>query len=317
MQRARRVARAMASMAVLALVAAGCGADPEPGDATGPPDPTNAVSPSTPARGTSTVQHGDRQFTLHVPDTYDPGTPAPLVVALHGYTSSGAEMESYLRFTQESNRRGFIYAYPDGRTDNRDNRFWNATDACCDLYGSRSDDSRYLSEVITAVQRSHRVDARRVYLVGHSNGAFMSFRMACDHADQITAIAGLNGATWQDASQCRPSGPVGVLAIHSTLDETIAHGGGTLVNRAYPSAARTAADWVGFNRCAGAGTEAPALDIEAGLPGAETTVRRYTEGCAGGSTVQTWTINGGRHVPRIGPGFVPAVLDFLLSQTKP
>jgi polyhydroxybutyrate depolymerase len=270
-----------------------------------------------PARGTGTVRLGDRQFTLHVPDSYDPGTPAALVIALHGYTSSGAEMESYLRFTPEADRRGFIFAYPDGQTDNRGNRFWNATDACCDLYGARTDDSRYLSEVISEVQRSYRVDARRVYLVGHSNGAFMSFRMACDHADQVTAIAALNGASWQDASRCRPSGPVGVLAIHSTLDETIAHGGGTLVKRAYPSAARTAADWVEFNRCAAAGTEAPALDIEASLPGAETTVRRYTEGCAAGSTVHTWTINGGRHVPRVGTGFTPAVLDFLLSQAKP
>jgi polyhydroxybutyrate depolymerase len=293
------------------LVVAGCGADPQPSAA------PRAASPSIPARGTGTVPLGDRPFTLHVPDSYDPGTPAPLVISLHGYTSSGADQETYLKLTPESNRRGFIYAYPDGTRDNRDNRFWNATDACCDLYGARTDDSRYLSDVITTIQGSYRVDARRVYLVGHSNGAFMAFRMACDHADQITAIATLNGATWQDASRCRPSGPVSVLGIHATADETIAYAGGTIANRAYPSAARTATDWLGFNRCADSGAEAPPLDLVTDVPGAETAVKRYATGCASGSTVQMWTINRGSHVPRLAPAFAPSVVDFLLSQAKP
>jgi polyhydroxybutyrate depolymerase len=301
----RRAGRVVTSTAALLLAMAACGGDPQ------------SEKRSMPTGGTSVVQVGDRQVTVHVPDSSVAGGPAPLVIALHGYTSNGAQLESYLKLTPESDRLGFVYAYPDGLTDRRDDRFWSATDACCDFYQSGVDDSGFLSGLIETIKGSYRIDAKRVYLVGHSNGAFMAFRMACDHADQVAAIATLNGATWQDRSRCRPSSPVSVLNIHATADETIAYSGGRIANNAYPSAARTVADWLGFNHCAGDGADSPSLDLVTDLPGAETGVKQYTAGCADKSTVHSWTINGGRHVPSLGPAFAPAVADFLLARAKP
>ncbi len=280
--------------------------------------PADEVAPpSMPANGTAQVEIGGRQVTVHVPDVYDPARPAPLVVGLHGYTSDARELESYLRLTPESERRGFVYAYPDGSIDDRGERFWNATDACCDFSGAQPDDSRYLSELIAALQDSYRIDRARVYLIGHSNGGFMAFRMACDHADQVAAIVSLNAATWNDTARCEPSEPVSVLAVHSSTDETIAFGGGVNGSTAYPSAATTVTQWLGYNRCDRAGRDAPALDLVTDLPAAETSVRTYEQGCAGGSAVQAWTVNGGTHVPLLGPAFAPAVTDFLLSRAKP
>ena len=281
------------------------------------PGPTPSAKPVMPASGTATVQVDGRQVTVHVPRSYDPARPVPLVVALHGYTSDAKELETYLRLTPESERRGFVYAYPDGSVNDRGERFWNATDACCALSGPEPDDSRYLSELISVIQGSYRVDRARVYLIGHSNGGFMAFRMACDHADQVTAIVSLNGAAWNDTARCRPSEPVSVLAIHSSNDETVAFGGGFIARVAYPSAATTVAQWLGYNQCAEAGRDDPELDLVTDLPAAETSVRTYVQGCAGGSTVQAWTINGGSHVPRLGPAFAPAVTDFVFSRSKP
>jgi len=281
------------------------------------PGPASDAKPVMPTSGTGTVEVGGRQVTVHVPGSYDPARPVPLVVALHGYTSDAQELETYLRLTPESERRGFVYAYPDGSVDDRGDRFWNATDACCAFSSPVPDDSRYLSELISTIQDSYRVDRARVYLIGHSNGGFMAFRMACDHADQVTAIVSLNGANWNDTAQCRPSEPVSVLAIHSSNDETVAFGGGVIDRAAYPSAATTAAQWLGHDRCAEAGRDAPQLDLVTDLPAAETSVRTYAQGCAGGSTVQAWTINGGSHVPQLGPAFARVVTDFLLSQAKP
>jgi polyhydroxybutyrate depolymerase len=285
--------------------------------ACGSADSSGPSSDAMPASGTGTVEIGGRQVAVHVPDSYDSARPAPLVVALHGYTSNATVLETYLRLTPESQRRGFVYAYPDGTTDDQGEQFWNATDACCAFSNRPPDDSRYLSDLIATIQGSYRIDRARVYLIGHSNGGFMAFRMACDHADQITAIVALNGATWNDPARCRPSEPVSVLAIHSSTDETIAFTGGVIGRAGYPSAAATVTQWVGYNGCAEAGRDAPHLDLVTDLPAAETSVRTYVHGCAGGSTVQAWTINGGTHVPRLGPAFAPAVTDFLLSQTEP
>jgi polyhydroxybutyrate depolymerase len=308
-RRGRRPARIMTAAAAVMLTLA-CSSTDNPGS-------SSATPPAMPASGTGTVELGGRPVTVHVPDSYDPARPAPLVVALHGYTSDANELETYLRLTPESDRRGFVYAYPEGSTDDRGDRFWAATDACCAFSSPEPDDSRYLSELISTIQGSYRIDRARVYLIGHSNGGFMAFRMACDHADQITAIVSLNGASWNDATRCRPSEPVSVLAIHSSTDETVAFGGGVIGGAAYPSAASTVAQWLGYDRCARAGRDAAALDLVTDLPAAETSVRTYGQGCAGGSTVQAWTINGGTHVPQLGPAFAPAVTDFLLSQAKP
>jgi polyhydroxybutyrate depolymerase len=303
-----QAARAMTALAAVMMTLACSSADS--------PGPSSGAPPSMPSSGTGTVEIGGRQVTVNVPASYQPGRPAPLVIALHGYTSNAKDLERYLRLTPESERRGFVYAYPDGSTDARGDHFWNATDACCAFYNPKPDDSRYLSELISAMQGAYRIDRTRVYLIGHSNGGFMAFRMACDHADQVTAVVSINGASWNDTARCRPSGPVSVLAIHSSTDETVAFNGGVIDGAAYPSAATTIAQWLGHNRCADAGRDAPALDLVTDLAAAETSVRTYARGCASGSTVQAWTINGGSHAPSLGPAFAPAVTDFLLSQTK-
>ncbi|MEU4624698.1 alpha/beta fold hydrolase [Actinoplanes sp. NPDC023801] len=300
-----RTARAVIAAAA-AMAMTSCGS----ADA---PAPSPSASAGLPTGGTGTVEIGGRPVTVHVPDSIDPGRAAPLVVLLHGYSSDAREQESYLGLTAESDRRGFVYAYPDGSVDGRGNRFWNATDACCAFDSPQPDDSRYLSELISALKASYRID--RVYLIGHSNGGFMAFRMACDHADQITAIASLNGASWNDPARCRPSEPVSVLAVHSSADETIAFTGGALGNNAYPSAAATVSQWRDYNGCTDAGRDAPALDLVTVLPAAETSVRTFERGCAGGSAVQAWTINGGRHIPAFSSAFAAAVTDFLLART--
>src|SRR5690348_17105651 len=149
-----RVAGALVAV-VAVLVTLGCGAAEEPA----PPAPVALQS-----SGTGTVEVGGRPVTVHVPESYDPEKAAPLVVLLHGYSSDAREQESYFKLTPESDRRGFIYAYPDGTVDSRGDRFWNATDACCGFYGPEPEDSAYLSELLTSIQAAYRIAPARVYL---------------------------------------------------------------------------------------------------------------------------------------------------------
>ena len=170
---------------------------------------STAVPPTGPlAAGNVTVQLGERPFLLHVPSSYRPGTAMPLIVALHGHGSSAATLERYLRLAAESDRRGFLYAMPDGTVGPDGRRFWNATAVCCDYYGTGVDDSDYLRRLLVEIAAAYSVDRRRVYIVGHSNGGYMAYRMACDHAELITAIVSLAGAMFRDLTRCRPARPV-------------------------------------------------------------------------------------------------------------
>ncbi|GAA4725269.1 hypothetical protein Prum_077890 [Phytohabitans rumicis] len=269
------------------------------------------------AAGTTvTVDLDGRPFQLHVPVGYDPARKAPLVVLLHGFQSSAEAQESYFQLTAESDRRGFLYALPDGTRNKAGDRFWNATEACCDFYRSGVDDSAYLSRLIDTVAAGYPVDERRVYLVGHSNGGFMAYRMACEHSGQITAVVSLAGAATDDPARCTPERPVSVLQIHGTADRTIHFDGGD-AGGPYPSVGDTLALWRRNNGCGDrADASAAPIDLEARLAGAETTVTTYRTGCRDGTRVELWTIREGSHVPAFTAGFAPAVVDFLYAQVS-
>jgi len=136
------IATRLGALAVMAVLVTGCSASAVPAT-----DPSLGAAA---AAGTQTITVGSRPFTLHVPSSYRRGTAAPLLILLHGYTSSGDEQERYLKFAPEADRRGVLYATPDGSQGARGNRFWNATDACCNFSGSTVDDGAYLLDIIRA-----------------------------------------------------------------------------------------------------------------------------------------------------------------------
>lgn len=315
--------------AAVALVVAACSAPvvstSTPAGSVGPPSATVGASTAPPssaaASSPSVVVGGDRPVTVRLSPSIDKTRPAPLLIVLHGYTGSGSGMEDYFDLQREAERRGFVTAYPDGTKDSRGDRFWNATDACCNFYGSDVDDAGYLDGLITAIEAAVAVDPRRVYVAGHSNGAFMSYRLACTHADRIAAIVSLAGATFAKSTDCRPANPVAVLQIHGTADDTIAFTGGSIDGHPFPGAEESAATWATYDGCAAVPSAVDQrVDVDADLTdagqAAEATVKRWS-GCQPGGAVELWTIPGGGHVPTISSAFGGAVLDFLEAHPKP
>jgi polyhydroxybutyrate depolymerase len=260
------------------------------------------------------VYGGDRPVDLQIPPTLEPGVSYPLVLILHGFTATGSLQQSYLQLTNLAADPGAFVLAPDGTTNSNGQRFWNASAACCDFEGSGVDDVAYLGGLIDAVSADWPVD--RVYVVGHSNGAFMAYRMACERADVITAIAGLAGAAGApDDYPCDPASPVSSLHIHGTADTVIAYGGGTNGNASYPGALASIEQWAVRNGCATSRTAAGTLDLDSGLLGAETTVENVDE-CPDGIAMTLWTIQGGSHVPSFQSGFPTTLVDWLWARDR-
>jgi polyhydroxybutyrate depolymerase len=257
-----------------------------------------------------------RPYKPVVPPKYDPAKPTPLVVLLHGYTSSGANQESYFKLAAVAAAETFLYAYPDGTTDKNGSRFWNAGGACCNFFGSKVDDVAYLTAIVDDMSARYNVDPKRVYFVGHSNGGFMAHRMACELSRRVAAIVSLAG-TMESPPACKAPSPVAVLQVHGDADATVSYAGGTLVAGAasYLGAKEAVAAWAGKNGCGASplpSTET--LDLDVGLAGAETNVERHA--CTAGAA-ELWTIRGGAHIPQFQATWAGLVWGFLKAHPRP
>jgi len=253
----------------------------------------------------------------------------PLVILLHGHggASGSADFEeSYMLLRPLAEVRGFLYCHPDGTVGLANDQFWNATDGCCDFFNAGPDDAGYLRAMIEEISGQFAVDPKRVFLVGHSNGAFMAYRMACESADLIAGIASLAGTTFLDPNRCVPAQPVNILHIHGTADPGVPYAGGANQTAppyapsnmaAFPGALQTVQFWARYNGASGAATDsAPSLDLTTDVAGMDTVITRYTNHPPGGA-VELWTIKGASHYPTLSAKFSSLVIDWLLAHPKP
>lgn len=270
------------------------------------------IASQTPSTATGVAL---RPYSEYVPTSYSSKSPSPLVVLLHGYGSSGKQQESYMNFTAVAEQRGFILAYPDGTVDAVGKQFWNATEVCCAFF-SPVDDDAYLISMLNDMESKYSIDRKRIYFVGHSNGGFMSYRMACKHSDRIAAIASLAGATFLNSSDCAANNPVNVLQVHGTSDTTILYDGGSILGRQYPSATASVNQWATLNKCSNnAIPRKDKLDLVTTIAGSETSITSWNN-CRNGTELELWTLDQAGHVPALSTTFASKIYDFLASHPK-
>ena len=176
-----------------------------------------------------------RSYILHVPSTYSSATAVPLMIALHGHSWTAARFRDTTQLDQVADSKNFIIAYPDG-----EGNMWNAGN-CCSTLGT--DDVTLISGMIDSITSKYNIDKSRVWVLGHSNGAMMAYRAACEISEKITAIA--VGAGTFAAFSCKPTKAVSVIEIHGTADQVLSIDG-TIWG---PSPLASAAKYAGYAGC--------------------------------------------------------------------
>jgi polyhydroxybutyrate depolymerase len=161
------------------------------------------------------------------PDYYKDSTEFPMVIAMHGGGGSAAQFEKDYQFTPAAQKNGFVVVYPEGVQSDRVLRLrtWNAG-TCCDYAVEHNiDDVKFIRELIDKMDSSYRINSRKVFATGMSNGGMMAYRLACEIPDKIAAIAAVS-CTMATNQACSPSRPVPVLHLHSKLDKRVPPEGG-------------------------------------------------------------------------------------------
>jgi len=241
-----------------------------------------------------------RTYLLHVPPARDKTKPKPLLIALHGGGGQGKHMRRLTRggFDRLSDQDGFVVAYPDGVE-----KHWNdgRGETAYRAHRDNVDDVGFISALIDRMVRELNVDPRRVYVTGMSNGAMMSYRLACDLSEKIAAIAPVAGAIPENLyPSCSPSRPVHVLAINNVNDPLMPFAGGNVTGPwgrkklgEVLSTAETVAFWARHNNC----SLPPAVIYEPDRdPQDGTRIRKevYPEG-ENDVTVILYAVEGGGH----------------------
>ena len=195
-----------------------------------------------------------REYLVHVPKSYRPGTPTPMLVALHGGGGDAdyqASDDKY-RLIGKSEQAGFIAVFPNGYSRFKSGILatWNAGGCCAAAVRNKVDDVGFLREVILRMERQASIDRNRVFMTGMSNGAMMSYRMACEASDLVRAIAPVAGT--DNTAHCKPSRPVPVIHFHAVNDEMVNFNGGpgpkSFTQADFTSVPSTIAKWVQLDR---------------------------------------------------------------------
>jgi polyhydroxybutyrate depolymerase len=163
------------------------------------------------------ISSGDRRrYLLYVPESYDPESPTPLVINIHGFAQWPANQMKVSQWNELADEYGFIVVYPSGTG------FpwrWRVTD-------EPDKEVAFISDLISKLEDDYNIDSSRVYANGLSNGGGMTLLLARELSDRITAVGVVAGAyygTDLDNSQLRP---VPAIFFHGQADTIATYEGG-------------------------------------------------------------------------------------------
>ena len=157
-----------------------------------------------------TVNGLSREYIIYIPQNYSATISLPLLLSFHGLGSNMEFNYSYTRFDEIAERENLIVVYPNGIKNN-----WT-------LSSDNNPDIDFIKTLLAQLEDDYKIESKRIYSTGMSEGGFFSFKLACSLSNRITAVASVTGSMYQYAiNNCFPSRPISVLQIHGTEDNIV------------------------------------------------------------------------------------------------
>ena len=245
-----------------------------------------------------TGEYATRWYYENVPAKATSTKPAPLIVDLHGYSEGATVHRLMSALSTLGEQEGFITVTPQGQ----------GPVPRWDTALTNSPDVAFIGAMLDQVEAQRCVDLNRVYVMGLSNGAFMTSAMACVYADRFAAAAPVAGI--QTPKGCKPARAVPVVAFHGTADGYVSYTGGlgtdALNLPAADGSGKKLGEAGGLPKEASNGPTVPeTTKAWAKRNGCTTTAKRTKvtsdvtrfaySGCKGGADVQLYRITDGGH----------------------
>lgn len=227
----------------------------------------------------------------------------PVVFAFHGGFGTAESIEGQSKLHETPQGQNYVIVYPNGYR-----RSWNVGPCCGKAKKEGLDELAFFDAMLEDIQTVTKIDTSRVYVTGFSNGAMMTYYLACNRANKIAAIAPVGGAMQGALQSCHPSRPVPLMHLHGVADEWAPFLGG-IGKRKKAGQQRSIPDLIKFFRdnydCTGKENYSFSKDVNCTRPSQ----------CASESTVILCTIQGLGHQ---WPGHRPRyMMQKMLGSAKP
>ena len=173
-----------------------------------------------------TLEHDGltRKYLLYVPSSYDGKSELPLLFNFHGF---GGKITGHLKSTDMrplAEEENFLLVYPQGSLINGFSH-WNAATPS-KTNKSDADDLGFVKKMIASISADYKVDAKRIYACGYSNGGFFSYYLGCYLSDKIAAIGSVSGTMLEESyEKGNPSRRVPMINLHGTADSVVPYEG--------------------------------------------------------------------------------------------
>lgn len=231
-----------------------------------------------------------REYIFYKPESA--GSKAPLIFVSHGYGGSADGIMNYSSFIDLANEQGFAVCFPQGQYDGN-TAYWNV--GYNFTPNNASDDVQFFVELATYLQVTHDLSPEKTFSSGMSNGAEVSYLLACEASETFAAIAGVAGTMFNGIiNNCSATQNVSIMEIHGTEDNVTNYNGDANDTfwGPYPGQEEVIDFWVQNNDCQM--LESGYLPNTATNDGSEVFVEKYSS-----STTNThiwfYKIEGGGH----------------------
>jgi Poly(3-hydroxybutyrate) depolymerase len=135
-----------------------------------------------------TYEDVKHDFLVYLPEKSEG---APFVIMLHGYGESAEAFREKTHFEEDALKRGFAVIYVDGATDPGDKSSstgWNSG-----ISSTGNNDICFLVSLAEYLEKEYSFDETRAYVVGFSNGAFMTHRIAMEGQGTFAGVVSVAG----------------------------------------------------------------------------------------------------------------------------
>nr|WP_042188949.1 PHB depolymerase family esterase [Kibdelosporangium sp. MJ126-NF4]CEL18556.1 esterase, PHB depolymerase family [Kibdelosporangium sp. MJ126-NF4]CTQ98040.1 esterase, PHB depolymerase family [Kibdelosporangium sp. MJ126-NF4] len=175
------------------------------------------VSPASAAgrdiRGSFANQAGLVEYQVHLPPSYRPDRPMPVLLAIHGCRMTGYtfnSMQDTSRFSEIADREGFIVVYPTQSPLRNLLGCWNFQKPENQVRGQG--EPSLLTGMVNKVVHEFDADRRRVHVIGASSGAAMTSILAVTYPDMFASAAIFAGCEYA-CDQVLAAGPENISPV--------------------------------------------------------------------------------------------------------